>query len=188
MQDFSSVYRFRALIALAFFALGQLAAEHVAPLAGVWAFLSPLEWIASLALVITGDALTVQGIMALVTMPDTGILGTLLRAVEAGVVGAMLFHSVTWVASLATGVSLLCGILFQITFLPIWFTLISYKPLSDHFPAFAAAVAPLEGMAPEVRKGLGFGILLLAVTVPLVMVLGAKLLSGILWPEKSYRS
>lgn len=188
MQDFSSLYRLRSLVALAFFALGQLASEYVAPLASVWGFLSPLEWIASLALVITGDVLTVQGIMSLFTMPDAGVLGVLLRTVEAGVVGAMLFQSVTWVASLASGVSLLCGVLFQITFLPIWFTLISYKPLSDHFPAFAAAVAPLEGMAPEVRKGLGFGVLLLAVTLPLVVVLGAKLLSGILWPEKSYRS
>lgn len=186
MLQSSELSRYRSPVVIAFFVVGQLLAEFLPAFANFWAFLSPIEWVSSLTLVITGDIESLRALTALLTLPESGALGMLVRCVEAGAIGGMLVHSLGWIVGFANRISTACGLLFQLAFMPIWFSLISYKPLVDHVAAFAAATAPLDTLAPELRRHVGLGIIVTAIALPVMVIFGARLLSTILYPEKDY--
>jgi len=169
-----------------FFAFGEIAAKHSRPLAELWAFLSPLEWVASLVLVMTGQLHVVEALMQGVLYAGHGATSTLVAAVLAGAVGTMFGITLELIVRHTRSSSRLGGILFMSTFAPIWTVLVLYKALSHNSGAFRALTRGLESLAYEIRLSTGFGILLLAVITPMLVLLFTKVLEIILQPEKSY--
>jgi hypothetical protein len=170
-----------------FFALGQLAAGAVSPLAPLWAFFSPIEWISSLVLVMTGQAAFVDALVSTVTLAGHGAISAVVAAVLAGILGIMVCTSIELVVRHARASSPLGGKLFLATFVPMWALLMEYRALGRVSSAFRSCMASLEN-APsyEMRLSAGFGVLLMAVIIPLLFLLCTKVLELILRPEKSY--
>lgn len=171
----------------AFFSLGQLAASAVTALAPLWAFFSPIEWISSLVFVMTGQLEVVAALVNAVTFAGHGAISAVIAAVLAGILGVMVCTSVELILRHARTSSPLGGKLFVVTFVPIWMVLIQYKTMYRVSPIFQKCVSGLEKAASyDMRLSAGFGVLLMAVILPILVLLCAKVLELILHPEKSY--
>lgn len=177
----------QTIFAFSLFAVLCLISELVPASAPALAFVSPLEWIASLALVMAGDLPTIQGLMHFLTLKEAGGAGQVIRLFEAGLLGAMFYLAVSVISQAARQASSLGHKLFQVTFTPIWLFLVTYKPFLENVQAYAAMTAWLEQLPGDVRRGVGFGILLLAVVIPLLAMLGTLAVETILNPERAYR-
>ena len=157
-----------------FFFLGEVAA-HVFPVfAPLWWFLSPFQWIASLAFIMTGSPATVDGLLMVIAYSEHGGISTLVRAAESGILGTMLVVSFTSVTQYTYDWSKTSGRAFSAVFYPIWISLILYKPLFEHCNAFTAMAGGLEGLDGDIRRGAGFGIILLALVVPMFSFMMSK--------------
>jgi hypothetical protein len=171
----------------AFFAAGELISHTGDKLAMLWSFFSPLQWVASLVLVMTGQGAVVdEGLMQVTHSTGHGLSSLVVSALLAGLVGTMLCVSARLFVNHARQSSELGGKLFLASFAPIWTSLVLYRPLSEQFAGFRDHAAWLEQQAYEVRLSLGFGILLMAVVVPILALLCTKVLELILQPEKGY--
>lgn len=168
------------------YAGGQLLAEASSIWAAIWNFLSPLQWLASLALVMVGDLPTIQGIMRFLTQEGAGFMGGLLRVIEVGILGAMLVLATDVVYKAAREASRLGSSLFRMTFTPIWIVLITYKPFYESWSVYVKAAEPFEQLPGELRRGVGFGVLLLAIVIPLLVMLSTMAIETILNPERAY--
>lgn len=170
-----------------FFALGQLAASASTTLAKIWAFFSPIEWVSSLVLVMTGQGSVVDGVVATVTFAGHGVVSAVVAAVLGGLLGIMVCTTVELITRHAQASSPLGGKLFLATFVPIWAFLLEYRALSNASTTFQSGIASLEGQASyEMRLSAGFGILLMAVIIPILFLLCTRVLELILHPEKFY--
>lgn len=169
-----------------FFAIGELLSAVVGAAGPFWAFLSPLQWVESLVVVMTGQAPMAEQLIRAVTYAGHGALSIATAAVMSALVGLFFVVSVEFILTQAYRSSALGGKLFVLTFVPIWTFLALYYPMTKASPAFQAAVAPLESQAYEIRLGTGFGIMLLAVITPLLVLLCTKVLVLIVHPERSY--
>lgn len=170
-----------------FFAIGEYLSTAVGALTFSWSFLSPLQWLSSLVVVMTGQAPMAEKLVRLATYAGDGTVSSLAAAAVSGLVGLIMAVSVEFVITHARRSSPLGGKLFLWTFTPIWTFLALYHPLSKAFPGFRAAFAPLEAQAYEVRLGTGFCIMLMAVITPMMALLCTKVILIILHPERSYR-
>jgi hypothetical protein len=141
-----------------------------------------------LVVVMTGQAPMAEMLLQTVTYAGHGAVSMLTTAALSGFVGLCVIVSVEFILTHAYRSSALGGKLFVLTFMPIWVFLALYYPMSKAFPAFQAAVSPLEAQAYEIRLGTGFGIMLMAVITPMLVLLCTKVLLLILHPERSYTS
>jgi hypothetical protein len=168
------------------FALGEALAASSASLAGFWAFFSPLQWISSLVVVISGQIKIVESLLHTITFSGRGALSTIVAALMSGLLGTMLCLSVEMILGYARRASRLGGKLFVATFVPIWLMVITYKPLLQSSTGFSRFASGLEQLAFEVRLSAGFGLVLFAVIIPMLTLLCTQALEVILSPEKSY--
>lgn len=171
-----------------FFAIGEFLSTTVGAVAPLWGFLSPLQWIASLVVVMTGQAPMAEQILQTATYAGHGAVSCLTAAVMSGLMGLAVVVSVEFILTHAYRSSTLGGKLFVLTFMPIWVFLALYYPMWKTFPSFQTAVWPLESQAYEIRLGTGFGIMLMAVITPMLVLLCTKVLLLIVHPERSYTS
>lgn len=170
-----------------FFVLGQLAASASSTLAHLWAFFSPIEWVSSLVLVMTGQVAVVDDLVATVTFAGHGAVSAVVAAVLSGLLGLMASTTVELIVRHARASSPLGGKLFFATFVPIWALLAEYRALSYVSATFRSIVSSLESVASyEMRLSVGFGVLLMAVILPIMFLLCTKVLELILHPEKAY--
>jgi hypothetical protein len=170
----------------AFFALGELLASTSSALASFLAFFSPLQWVSSLVVVMTGQISTVEGLLQVVAISGSELLSKVVTAPLSGLLGITLCIAVELVLGHARKASDLGGKLFMATFIPIWTALICYKALLRTSPAFQSFASGLESLPYEVRLSAGFGIVLFALIVPMLALLCTQVVEVILRPEKSY--
>lgn len=170
-----------------FFSLGQLTSFAISSLVPLWSVFSPIKWISSLVFVMTGQLDVVTALVDAVTFAGHGAVSAVIAATLAGLLGVMVCTTVELILRHARSSSPLGGKLFVALFAPIWLILMQYENLYRASPLFQKCVSGLERMASyDMRLSAGFGVLLLAVILPIFVLLCTKVLDLILHPEKSY--
>jgi hypothetical protein len=181
-------FRIRPEFLFLFFATGELLSYAHSSLATIWSFFSPLQWIASLALIMTGSPGVIGELMGIATYSGHGILSAFVAALEAGVFGTMLWVMYAMIMDFTGQASRTSALFFKATFTPIWAMLLLYKPLAENWAFLSGFSQNLEALPREVRLSTGFGILLIAVIIPILAYLGPKMMELVFQPERAYRS